>query len=201
MLPAQGYRCPVVRRAQGQQATPEAYFATALALLAEDGYAALRLGALCRRLGVTTGSFYHHFDGWSGFVRGLLDHWEADQTGRLVALTNADRDAHERVRVLKQLAVGLPHAAEAAIRIWSGVDPAVRHAQQRVDALRTAALRDVVAGVVGDDAAADRLAVLGMSILVGWQQTRAPWPAGELQELLTAYEETILQHAPPSGGR
>ena len=73
------------------QITPVAYFQAAFELLAEEGYGGLKLGALCRRLAITTGSFYHHFAGWPAFVDGLLAHWEAEQTERVLKLSRAAR--------------------------------------------------------------------------------------------------------------
>lgn len=183
------------RRAGRGAVSPERWFEVAMELLAEDGYAALKLAPLCRRAGVTTGSFYHHFAGWQAFVAALLEHWEAAQTSRVAALTAAEPSPLDRVRRMKHLAVGLPHRAEAAIRVWSGVDAQVGRAQRRVDARRSAALGEVVAGVVEDRAAAERLARLGMSILVGWQQLAPSAEPDELLALLTEFEAVILRAA------
>ena len=64
---------------------PEDYFATALALLATEGPAALRMRTLCERLGVTWGSFYHHFRDLAEFRTRLLAWWETTATGTVVA--------------------------------------------------------------------------------------------------------------------
>ncbi|WP_239003564.1 TetR/AcrR family transcriptional regulator [Nocardia panacis] len=59
--------------------TKEQYFTAALEVLAECGFKGLNIGVLCRGLGVTSGSFYHHFGGWPTFVTALLEHWERQQ--------------------------------------------------------------------------------------------------------------------------
>ena len=61
----------------------EAYFAAAFELLGAEGPEALTIAALCRRLKVTKGSFYHHFSGMPQFTEGLLRHWEHESSARL----------------------------------------------------------------------------------------------------------------------
>ena len=173
----------------------ETYFRAAFDLLAQEGHGGLKLGALCRRLAVTTGSFYHHFDGWHAFVEGLLDHWEAEQTERILRSSRAVPDAVTRVRIMKELtATTVPHAAEAAIRMWGGGDPRVRRVQDRIDELRIAALAEVLDGVIDDPAQSRRLAVLGISIMIGWQQLRQPRALSELVELFDEFEATVLRY-------
>ncbi|WP_281689619.1 TetR/AcrR family transcriptional regulator [Pseudonocardia thermophila] len=189
-------------RRSGVQVGPEQYYAVAMQLLAEHGPAELKIATLCARLGVTSGSFYHHFDGWSGFVRGLLAHWEVEQTAKVVEVTESvTDDPVERLDVLRRFAVSLPHAAEAAIRNWAALDPEVGLAQRRVDERRRAALEDVLAGAVRDRADAARLASLGMSILVGFQQIHHPPDPSLLRMHLEDYHVLVLRHVPrPDGG-
>ena len=193
--PGRGEVVGVPRRA-GRQIAAEQYFGVAMTILARDGAAGLKIGPLCRALGVTSGSFYHHFGGWAGFVRALLRHWEAEQTARVVELARATADPVQRMVLVKELTVQLPHDAEAAIRAWSSMDPEVGRAQRRVDAQRRLALEQVLADVVRDPRDAARLAVLGISILAGYQQTCVPPDPELLRELFDDYQVTILRHAP-----
>lgn len=187
----------------GRQVAAEQYFEAAMAILARDGAAGLKIAPLCRSLGVTSGSFYHHFGGWAGFVRALLQHWEAEQTSRVVEMARATADPVERITVLKQLTVQLPHDAEAALRSWAAINPEVGRSQRRVDAQRRIAVEQVVAAVVPDLDVAARLAVLGLSILAGFQQTCVPRDPAVLRQLLDDYQGLIMQHAGsgPTGRR
>jgi AcrR family transcriptional regulator len=45
------------------------------AILAEEGMKALKIDRLCRRLGVTKGSFYWHFTGIAGYRAALVQAW------------------------------------------------------------------------------------------------------------------------------
>lgn len=176
--------------------TREDYFDTAMRVLAAEGFSALKIGTLCKACGVTTGSFYHHFAGWDAFVRDLLEYWEQEQTQRILALTVASDDPTERVATMKRLAMTLPHEAEAAIRAWANTNPLVAELQRRVDEHRLAAVRLVVAGVVGDGPAADYLATFGITLLVGLQQWRSPVDPGELQRVLDTFESLLAVPVP-----
>ncbi|MEV1291145.1 TetR/AcrR family transcriptional regulator [Pseudonocardia sp. NPDC049635] len=187
----------MARRAGGQIAA-EQYYETAMSILARDGAAGLKIGPLCRSLGVTSGSFYHHFGGWAGFVRGLLQHWEAEQTDRVVELARARVDPVERMTVVKRLTVELRHDAEAAIRAWAQIDGEVGRAQARVDLQRRLALERVIADVVDDRADARRLAVFGISLMAGFQQTCDPRDRDLLRDLFDDFQRLILSHAPES---
>ncbi|WP_433803164.1 TetR/AcrR family transcriptional regulator [Actinomycetospora sp. CA-084318] len=171
-------------------ATREAFFDAALGLLADahdDGTghdtaarAGLKLAPLCRAVGVTTGSFYHHFDGWDGFVVALLEHWETTETARLVEAASREADAGERLGLLTHLALTFPHEAEAAIRAWAHVDARVARVQRRVDDAR----RDVVAACVRTlrpDDEDDELAELAIDALIGFQQRLRPMDVDALR--------------------
>jgi AcrR family transcriptional regulator len=190
----------VPKKPEGQVA-PEQYFTAAMRILAGEGASGLKIGTLCRALGVTSGSFYHHFDGWPGFVRGLLEYWEAEQTQRIARLAQATADPFHRVELLKQLAIDLPHEAEAAIRAWATLDTEVDSAQRRVDVQRQAEVQDTIAGVVGDHEVAAQLAELGMAILVGFQQLGKPPEAGRLAFLFQEYQNLIARYAAGDAGR
>ena len=62
-------------------------------------------------------------------------------------------------------------------------------------------LEDVLAGAVRDRADAARLASLGMSILVGFQQIHHPPDPSLLRMHLEDYHVLVLRHVPrPDGG-
>lgn len=174
--------------------TREEYFETAMELLASEGFSALKIGRLCKACKVTTGSFYHHFGGWDGFVKDLLEYWEQEQTQRIVALATASEDPAQRVATLKRLALTLPHQAEAAIRAWANTDPLVAALQRRVDKRRLEAVTLVIAGIVTDRKTSEYLAMVGMTLLVGLQQWRSPVNRKELGRVLDTFEELILSH-------
>lgn len=167
-----------------------------MTLLGDAGQSGLKITPLCRELGVTSGSFYHHFGSWAGFVEAMLEYWEDEQTQRLLALTLVPDDPWERIVVMKNLAVAVPHEAESAIRAWGTIDPAVGRAQRRVDEARIEGLREVIVGVGGDDATARRLSLMGIALLAGVQQLRSLVDRGELLAVFNDFERVIAENVP-----
>jgi AcrR family transcriptional regulator len=53
-----------------------------LDLLATSGVNGVTIQALCERLGLSKGSFYHHFKGMAGYRTALLEHFEERETRR-----------------------------------------------------------------------------------------------------------------------
>ena len=180
-----------------RSATPETFFAAAMRLLAGPGLPSLRIGRLCREVGVTSGSFYHHFGSWDGFVVALLEHWAAEEVDRPLELVRRAevQDPGERVTLLKGLALTIPHDAETAIRRWAGSDAAVAAAQQRVDDGRRAAVREVIAPLIDDETLTATLAEVGLSLLVGHQQLHHAGPPVDLAAQLDLFEVLVRHHA------
>ncbi len=152
------------------------FFDAAFDILATEGYGGLKLAPLCRRLGLTTGAFYHSFESWQQFTDALLDHWLQDRTLRLADLARAEPDPAQRVEMLLQVGVGLPHRAEAAIRVWAGIDPTVRALQSAVDSERLAAVTEAFEGVVKDKREAARLGHAALYLVIGYEQAAAQEP-------------------------
>lgn len=167
------------------------YFRAALEILAARGSGALKVGFLCRSLGVTTGSFYHHFDSLHGFVHQLLASWEHDQTETYAALIAAAEPAGFAFEVIHEAALRLPHRAEAAIRTWSHLDPQVAAAQARVDAKRHEVLLGVLTRLIDDPERAERLTKLGITLLIGFQLGGHPDSTEEISALLEEFERIV----------
>ncbi len=162
------------------------YFREALVILGEDGSEALTIASVCERLHITKGSFYHHFGSMAGFEAGLLAFWESEHNDRLIRLSRAQPDASLRVVGLIDIAVGLPHAPEAAIRAWGRSVPAVAEVMVRVDKRRERHLVDAMAALGVDRPRARLLTRIAVNLLVGVQQRERPV---DLRRLRLMFEE------------
>lgn len=185
----------VAREPRNLKVTQEQYFTAALEHLADQGAEGMTIGVLCRALGVTSGSFYHYFGNWGGFLDALLAHWEERQTDRIAARAAAQATPDQRLRVMQAEAAELPHEAEAAIRAWGQSEEKVRLVQERVDTRRREELRTIMmdAGVLPEDAA--RLSMMGMAVLVGVQQLQRPVDVPMLFTLLEELADTVRRYA------
>ncbi|NLD68189.1 MAG: TetR/AcrR family transcriptional regulator [Limnobacter sp.] len=117
------------------------WLAAANALLASDNIRGVQISVLCRKLGVTKGSFYWHFRNRAGLLRAMLDDWRRRMTlGVVSRLTRTATNAATRLREL----LSLPRrrfsapatAVEMSVREWGRRDGATRRAVQEVDLIR-----------------------------------------------------------------
>ncbi|KQS00401.1 TetR family transcriptional regulator [Williamsia sp. Leaf354] len=170
----------------------QAYLETGLGVLADQGYGGLKLAEVCRRLGVTSGSFYHFFANWGTYTGELITHWHTESTTLLVEGVRAQSDPRARIDALRAIGLSLPYRAEAAIRTWSSLDPEVRAVQQEVDAQRIAALSDAAFDILGDRRGADMFAKWSMYLLIGYEQITLPDDPDALAWLFSRAEQALI---------
>jgi len=122
--------------------TRQDWIDAAVKLLAEEGIGAVSVEGLASRLGITRGSFYHHFAGREDLLRAMLAHWAQrwtndvrdqiaslglDPSTTLLALMNAIR--HNRAADY-----------DAPFRAWALHDPLARSVVEQVDQTRLATI-------------------------------------------------------------
>jgi AcrR family transcriptional regulator len=164
------------------------YLAAGLDLLADGGESAVTIAALCGRLGVTKGSFYHHFESVSRYHEALLAFWE-DGTRRAIEAVRAVGDSRKRLTVLKELGVAAHHEAEGAIRAWGRSYGPAAAVLRRVDAAREANLVESFRALGLSPARARRLARIGLATLIGTQHLEHPV---DRRRLLAVFDEYQL---------
>ena len=166
------------------------YLVAGLDLLAEGGVSAVTIAALCERLGVTKGSFYHHFGDVSGFHEALLAGWE-DSTYKAIETARAVTDSHKRLSVLKELGVAAHHEAESAIRAWGRSYAPAATVVRRVDQAREANLVESFK-LIGIPATRARLlARIGLATLIGTQSLERPVDRKRLLAVFDEYQEWL----------
>lgn len=173
------------------------YYREALDVLGEWGSEALTIASLCERLDVTKGSFYHHFGAMPAFVTQLLAFWESEHSEQLIAASRAQPDPALRIGTLIDMAVGLPHGSEAAIRAWGRSNPEVAEATARVDRRRERHLVDAISALGTDRARARVLARLALNALVGAQQREHPVDLKRLRQMFEEVKKLVFLEADP----
>ncbi|CAM3434477.1 TetR/AcrR family transcriptional regulator [Occultella aeris] len=169
-------------------------------VLAQEGAAGVRIDRIAARLGLSKGSFHHHFDGADGYKRDLLARFERlsiDQLDRAIVEAGPTSDARSILSRLTALIepreAGLYRPElDVAVRAWSASDPEVRAAQARIDEARLAALQRVWRPYVTTDAEARTAALLPYLLAVGASVVSPPVAADELRGLF----ETLLPLVP-----
>lgn len=153
-------------------------------LLRRGGIGAVKLQALTDQLGLTTGSFYHHFGGMKEYREELARCYGADLARRNLELV-ADPDPRQRLLHLGEVAREQRMVMlDAAMRDWAGSDPlaadSVRAADEQLLRFLASAFEDL--GYPGRDA--ELRAQLMLSIAVA--RVMPPWKSvtGELEPVL-----------------
>ncbi len=166
-------------------------------LLAQKGLADLSLSELGRRLGTSAGHLSYYFGSKNGLLLDLLRWSEDDLSEQLSVVLAADAPAEERVHGLCELF--LPRAAGDPrwllwVELWPRVlrEPALREAQQELDAAWRDALVTLLAEMTDEDvepiaqrmlALLDGLSVAlltgepGLSTEAAWEHVRALLPS------------------------
>jgi AcrR family transcriptional regulator len=177
-----------------------------LVAVADNGPDGLRIDRLCRRLGVSKGSFHHHFAGAGDFKQALLAAYEAlvvDALKQAIDQTAADNP--------KAALAGLTAAVtsrgsfyrpdlEVAMRAWAFSDPDARAVQERVDSRRLESLQGIWSRILDDPAAVHTAALLPYLVGIGASLVQPPTPPGQLQrvyELLLALVPDESQEESP----
>lgn len=105
----------------------------ALEELKAHGYNALRAQPLAKKLNVTRGSFYHHFESLEAFHTAVIAHWSKKTSGQIALEAKNIDDPNEALDDLLQKTLRSGEALERAIRSWSTVAPIVAEAVDKVD--------------------------------------------------------------------
>ena len=158
-----------------------------LVAVADNGPDGLRIDRLCRRLGVSKGSFHHHFAGAGDFKQTLLAAYEAlvvEALNEAIEQATADNP--------KAALTGLTAAItsrgsfyrpdlEVAMRAWAFSDPEVRAVQERIDTRRLESLQGIWSRILDDPAAVHTAALLPYLVGIGASLVQPPTPPEQLQ--------------------
>ncbi|WP_084965011.1 TetR/AcrR family transcriptional regulator [Thermoactinospora rubra] len=167
-----------------------------LRVLSDEGVPGLTIERLAGLLGLTKGSFYHHFKSMARYKTELLEHFAAEHTHRYItAAESAGTTARARLdRLLALVLEDEDPGLEPAIRAWALQDDEVRAMQAQVDELRLDYLRRLW-GEVGGEADSAAMASLLYLVFVGSQHVIPPVPAAELRDIY----DLALRLAPGEG--
>jgi len=166
-----------------------------LNLLAEHSIQQLTIDALCKKLHVTKGSFYHHFKGREDYLERMLDHWVSDWTVESMRQADTAASPVERFDAIVESSNNLPHGPETSIRAWAQRDALALHFLEKVDSMRMDYLFDIFNEVSGDSKRARLLSRIGYSLFVGTRMI-APAIVGDERDALIKLMKNELYKMP-----
>ncbi len=124
-------------RAARTTLTAEDWASAALEVIAEQGVDAISVEGLARRIGVTKGSFYWHFDGRESLVSAALALWEQRATREIIDRLSVEPDPAVRLERLFAETFGGGAWSALDVAVLARVDdPTVREVVHRVTRAR-----------------------------------------------------------------
>jgi len=156
-----------------------------LSLLRCEGQQALTVERLTQAMGVTKGSFYHHFGNLANYHQALLDWWQEVFTREPMRLAEQESKPSKRSARLAKVVGELDHPLEIALRAWGLRDARVAEAIKQVDRQRLDCLEDLHRQQ--GHSQVEILAYLEYTAFIGGQQVQ-PAPEGAARALQQALE-------------
>lgn len=161
--------------------------------LAELGADHLTIDALTQRLGVTKGSFYHHFASHEAFVDALLTYWEDEGALNIIEYLKRYTTPQDKLDRLLEITTASHYDQEIALRAWALHAPQVKAVQMRIDAARIAYLQALCRELITPPDRADRMAELLYLTYVSGQQLALTPVAVQ-----TLYREIVQLYVEPA---
>ena len=144
-----------------------------LRALAVGGPDAVRIEPLARRLGVSRGGFYWHFEGRRALLDEMLDAWERAGVDDVIERLEADDSSEDdpRAKLLRLAALGASSdevlRIELAIRDWARRDSAVAERLRRVDNRRMDYMRSQFSAFCPDADEVEARCLVAFSMWIG----------------------------------
>ncbi len=154
------------RPPESAQLSPDAWLDAAGTAIAEGGFDDVRVLTLAKRLGVTRGSFYWHFEEQSELVVRFLDRWRDRRLAELAYLSSNRDDRETELHRIFRLVLSEPSRntrqmrVELAVRDFARRDAYAARIVAEVDRARVGYCASLLERVVTDRQHARDLALL-----------------------------------------
>lgn len=150
------------------------------------GISAVTIKSVAETLGVTRGSFYHHFLDRSDLLRELLRYWERECTIRIRDDVRALRldPASTLLALARTIRERRAAAYDVRVRAWALSDPDVRDLLRQVDEFRLGYIRSQFVELGFDDREAEARARLFLYYVVAEPATLIEQTGEILEDVL-----------------
>lgn len=153
----------------------------AVAALGDGGIDAVRIEPLAGALGVSKGSFYHHFTNRRALLLAMLGQWEQLGTTAIIgAVERASTEPAEQLAALVHISCGpdaLGDSIETSIRSWANTDEIAQEATSRVDQRRLDYVTELLVRAGLQRRLAKRRAAVFYRVIIGdttWRMAGGP---------------------------
>jgi len=133
------------KAAKTQRLGTHDWLAGALETLRREGVVGVSVENVARCMGVTKGSFYHHFRDKEEFINRLLEYWETELTDKIdghIAHLHG-KPAEQLLALLEFIAENETNRYDASMHAWALHNERVATVVRQVDQKRLAYVRDL----------------------------------------------------------
>jgi AcrR family transcriptional regulator len=124
--------------------TSEDWVSHGVAVLAKQGFGALKADTLAKSLNVTRGSFYWHFKDVAAYHKAVIELWRQRTTDDIIAQINTVTDSAKRLPSLLRTALGGNRGLDKAMRAWALSEPVAKQALAEIEAIRVQYLEQLL---------------------------------------------------------
>jgi AcrR family transcriptional regulator len=168
--------------------TKQDWLHAGLILLGSTGSSDLTIDQLTKYLGVTKGSFYHHFNNYQDFVEQLLTFWETQYTEEVIHSAETSSDPLNIIDNLIKSLLTRSSDPEAAIRAWALQDKGVRMHVQIIDQRRSVYLQQIFLAISNDENQARLMTNLLVTMLIGCYSVIPRLTNSEVEQLYSEFK-------------
>lgn len=180
------------------------WVSAALDVLVSDGISAVKVLPLAKRLGVTRGSFYWHFENHEALLSRLLEVWEETNSGSIIRAATLEGSIVDRYVALMRCWLGIERfdpRLEVAVRNWGRSNPGLWQKLRATDERRVDACVQMLAAEVSDPVMRLHRARTIYFLQMGWYELEVDEPMDDRIEALTYYFEIYVGRPPTDDER
>ncbi len=176
-----------------------AWLEAGLGLLSSVGPQAITVEQLCKSVGRSKGSFYHHFADVNAYGDELVSFWEHRDTESVMHMVDLAASAWHKRQTLAGLSLSLDASTERAMRQWAAGNAVVRSRVEAIDQQRIAYLASLIDEINGhaDSADALDLARIEYAAFVGLFYVLPSGQRTDLTRMLRRFLMLMTPTAPP----
>ncbi|MDE0318596.1 MAG: TetR/AcrR family transcriptional regulator [Acidimicrobiaceae bacterium] len=190
--------------AQRARLSADDWVTAALEVLVSDGISAVKILPLAKRLGVTRGSFYWHFENHEALLNRLLEVWEETNSGSIIRAATLEGSIVDRYVALMRCWLGFERfdpRLEVAVRNWGRSNPELWQRLREADERRVDAFVAMLSPEVPGPTMALHRARTMYYLQMGWYELEVDVPLDARIESCTYYFEIYVGRSPTDDER
>ena len=137
-----------------------------LTILKTEGYSQLKAGTLAKKLNVSRGSFYWHFEDLNAFHAALISRWQS-VTENMASGLGSNLSPHQKLQFLMQATLQTDFELERAFRAWGRAHQNVELHIERLDRMRLSVVKSIVDEHINEPAKSESLAKFAYAAAIG----------------------------------